>query len=315
MHMTGQPSRSRAVSWAVLLLVTIAAAYFVRRYASVIADTYEAMGWAAIAGAGVLGVAGTLSIGMVWRTLLVGMEGARVPAQDGLGTFYVTQLGKYVPGAVWPILAQVAAARRWGCRPSSVVMTNLLMMLQLAATGVLLGLLLLPWFGDFGRPWLGWAVVLVPLLGWLLVPGSAAKLVRLLPLPARWSIGVPVTTEAWLTALGWSLLTWVLMGAQLWVLLDAAGGSGPGTVATAVGGAGLAYAVGLVVVFAPAGAGAREAVLVAVCAPIVGTGPALAVAFACRVLLSLADVVLALAGGLRGVTRRSDGSAATAVEE
>jgi uncharacterized membrane protein YbhN (UPF0104 family) len=112
---------------------------------------------------------------------------------------------------------------------------------------------------------------------------------------------------------GWSVLTWVLLGGQLWVLLHAAGGHGPSTVAAAVGGAGLAYAVGLVVVFAPAGAGAREAVLVAVCAPLVGAGAALAVALACRLLLTLVDVGLALAGGLRGALHR-DGSAAVAAE-
>jgi len=87
------------------------------------------------------------------------------------------------------------------------------------------------------------------------------------------------------------------------VLLHAAGGRGAGTVAAAVGGAGLAYAVGLVVVFAPAGAGAREAVLVAVCAPIVGTGAALAVALAARLLLTLADVLLACAGALQRAVR------------
>jgi hypothetical protein len=312
--MTGQPPRSRWWSWLVLVVVLVAAVYLVRRNGAVISDTYAAMGWAAMAGAGVLAVAGTLTIGMVWRSLLLGMESAHVPAVQGLATFYVTQLGKYVPGAVWPILAQVAAAGRWGYRRASVVTANLLMMLLLAVTGVLLGLALLPWVAGFGKPWLAWAVVLVPPLAWLLVPGSAASLLRRFPLPAAWRLDVPVTPRAFLTAVGWSVLTWVLLGAQLWVLLHAAGGRGPDTVAAAVGGAGLGYAVGLVVVFAPAGAGAREAVLVAVCAPIVGTGAALAVALACRLLLTLADVGLALAGGLRGALHR-DGSAAPAVEE
>jgi len=312
---TDQTLRSGRWSWLVLALVVLAAAYLVQRNATVIGDTYAAMGWRAMVGAGVLALAGTLTIGMVWRSLLLGMDGSPVPAVDGLGTFYVTQLGKYVPGAVWPIVAQVSAARRWGYRRSSVVTANLLMMLLLAVTGVLLGLVLLPWLADFGRPWLGWGVVLVPLLVWLLWPGSATALVRRLPLPAGWRLDTSVATEASVRAVAWSLMTWLLWGAQLWLLLHAAGGRGLGTVAAAVGGAGLAYAVGLVVVFAPAGAGPREAVLVAVCAPIVGTAPALAVALACRLLLTLADVLLALGGGLLGATRGGDGSLAEAVEQ
>jgi uncharacterized membrane protein YbhN (UPF0104 family) len=306
---TSKPARSGLWSWLVLATVLVAAAYLVQRNAAEIADTYAAMGWPALAGAGLLAFGGTLTIGMVWRSLLLGMETARVPAVDHLATFYVTQLGKYVPGAVWPIVAQVAAAGRWGYRRASVVSANLLMMFLLSATGVLLGLLLLPWFADFGRPWLAWAVVAVPVLAWSLWPGSAASVLRRLPLPVRWRLDVPVTPQASLSALGWSVLTWVLLGGQLWLLLDAAGGDGASTVAAALGGVGLAYAVGLVVVVAPAGAGAREAVLVAVCAPIVGAASALAVALACRLLLTLADVVLAVAGSLRGATGRAARSA------
>ncbi len=297
----------------VLAVVLLGAAYLIRGNASQIADTYAAMGWAALAGAGVLALAGTLTIGMVWRTLLIGMERTSSAAVDGLpdhlATFYVTQLGKYAPGAVWPILAQVAAAGRWGYRRAAVVSANLLMMYLLAATGVLLGLVLLPWFADFGWPWLAWAVVLVPPLAWSLWPGSAATMLGWLPLPPRWRLDVPVSSRASLVAVAWSLATWILLGGQLWLLLHAAGGDGASSVAAAVGGAGLAYAVGLVIVVAPAGAGAREAVLVAVCAPIVGTAAAIAVALACRLLLTFADVLFAVAGGLRNASGRAARSA------
>ncbi len=300
-------------SWLVLLAVGIAAVYLVHRNAEEIRDTYAAMGWSALAGAGLLALAGSLTIGMVWRALLQGMERAAAPAVDGLvaqlATFYVTQLGKYVPGAVWPILAQAAAAGRWGYRRAAVVSANLMMMFLLAASGVLLGLVLLPWFADYGRPWLAWAVVLVPPLVWSQWPGSAAAMLGRLPLPERWRLDVPVSRWASLRALGWSVLTWVLLGGQLWLLLHAAGADGASSVAAAVGGVGLAYAVGLVVVVAPAGAGAREAVLVAVCAPVVGTAAALAVALACRLLLTLADVLLAIAGGIRGASGRAVRSA------
>jgi uncharacterized membrane protein YbhN (UPF0104 family) len=302
-------------SWLLLVVVAGGGAYLVQRNADVIGETYAAMGWPAMLAAGVLALAGTLTIGMVWRSLLLGTDHAHMPALDGLGTFYVTQLGKYVPGAVWPILAQVAAAKRWGYRRSSVVTANLLMMLMLAASGTLLGLVLLPWFADFGPAWWRWAVVLVPGLVWLLVPGKAASVLRRLPLPAKWRLDVTVSPAASLAAVGWSLMTWLLLGAQLWVLLHAAGARGADTVAAAIGAAGLGYAVGLVVVFAPAGAGAREAVLVAVGAPLVGTVEALAVALACRLLLTLVDVALAFVGGLVGAARRSDGSDAALVEE
>jgi glycosyltransferase 2 family protein len=67
---------------------------------------------------------------------------------------------------------------------------------------------------------------------------------------------------------------------------------------------GLAWAAGLIFIPAPAGAGVRDAVLVATFAPLIGTTAAFAVALASRVLLLVADVVLALAGAVALGRRR-----------
>ena len=67
----------------------------------------------------------------------------------------------------------------------------------------------------------------------------------------------------------------------------------------------LAWAVGLIVIPAPAGAGVREAVLIATFAPQIGAPAALAVALASRVLLVLADVALAGLGALVRPARRA----------
>ena len=72
----------------------------------------------------------------------------------------------------------------------------------------------------------------------------------------------------------------------------------------AIGGMGLAWAAGLIFIPAPAGAGVRDAVLVATFAPLIGTTAAFAVALASRVLLLVVDVVLALAGAVAFGLRR-----------
>ena len=288
-----------------LAVVLAGSVYLVVRNARVIGDTFAEIGPGVIVLAGALAVAGTLAVGGVWLSLLRGLDGAHVPAPDALSTFFVAQLGKYVPGAVWPILAQVTSARRWRVRRSSIVVTNLVMMLLLAITGVLLGLVLLPWAADIGRPWLGWACLGVPFLVALLHPRTIPALSRRVRLPGLdLRFEVDLAESAFLRAASWSLVTWLFLGGQLWVLLVAAGAGGWGTVAAALGGAGIAWAAGLVAVFAPAGAGVREAILVAVCAPLVGTGEAFAVALACRLLLTMADVVMALLGAWWSALRR-----------
>jgi uncharacterized membrane protein YbhN (UPF0104 family) len=96
-----------------------------------------------------------------------------------------------------------------------------------------------------------------------------------------------------LLAFGWSLVVWALFGIHIWLLSHAVGASGATTVAAAVGGIALAWALGMVAVMSPDGLGVRDGVLLAVLAPIVGRTPALAIALASRVMFALADVILA----------------------
>jgi hypothetical protein len=81
-------------------------------------------------------------------------------------------------------------------------------------------------------------------------------------------------------------------------------GRGAGVLLVAIGGYALAYAAGLLLVVFPNGIGAREIILIAVLAPVVPHGTALAIAIAARLLTTASD----LAWGLFGLalSRRHD---------
>ena len=70
-------------------------------------------------------------------------------------------------------------------------------------------------------------------------------------------------------------------------------------IAIAAGGFAAAYVVGVAVVVAPAGVGAREVTLVALLSPAVGLATATAVALVTRVLHTAADLTLAAVSALR----------------
>jgi hypothetical protein len=65
--------------------------------------------------------------------------------------------------------------------------------------------------------------------------------------------------------------------------------------------------VGFLVVFAPAGAGVRDVLLVAMLSPMIGVGSATALALVSRVLLTAGDLITAAAAA--GFARRSGMSA------
>jgi hypothetical protein len=289
-------------SWLVLVVVLAGAAYLVARDADELGTALRQLGWARVAGAAGLALLATLAIGMIWLSLLRGV-GVRVETVDAAATFYVTQLGKYVPGSVWPIVAQAAAGRRWGAPARLMVLVNLVMLALLGVTGLLVGTLLLPWTIDasWASPWWLLAVpLLLPFLHPAVVP---AVLGRVLGRLGREPFDRQVTPRGMYAATAWCLATWLLLGLHLWLLLASLDDVGAAGLAAMVGAIGLGWAVGLVVVVAPAGAGVRDGIVIAAAASYVDASQAAAVALASRVVLVLVDVALAAVGALSGARR------------
>lgn len=220
-----------------------------------------------------------------WRTLLAGL-GGWLPLGVAHRVFYTTQAGKYVPGAVWPFVAQDLAARQHGIPRRSVHAATASFLLLHLATALAVAAATL--HGTSAAPWrwlmmLGAAAAVAPL-----VPPGAAPLRRRLDLPPR-AGGRPL-----IAGTGWMLTAWLGYGGALAVLLDPFTG-GSETVRIGVGGAALAWAVGLLVVVAPAGAGGREAALVLATAPLLPLGTAVSAALAWRLVTTVADLGLAAA--------------------
>ncbi|AFR09482.1 hypothetical protein B005_0950 [Nocardiopsis alba ATCC BAA-2165] len=91
-------------------------------------------------------------------------------------------------------------------------------------------------------------------------------------------------------SVGWTLVAWIPLGLHVWLLTWAVGGDALRSLGPAVGAYALAWTLGLLVVFAPAGLGVREVVLVVALAPVVDAGAALVVAVLSRLVMTVADV-------------------------
>jgi len=103
--------------------------------------------------------------------------------------------------------------------------------------------------------------------------------------PAHVSGGALVASAAW------SVLMWLLLGLQAWLLLREIAPGPDANYVIATGAFALAWLVGFLVVIAPAGAGVREAALVALLGS-VATGPqALSLALVSRFVMTAADAI------------------------
>jgi hypothetical protein len=280
-------------------------AYLVGSRSGDIADAVQRLSIGRFVVSGVLAVAGTVLIQNIWSALLHGLD-AHPGRRDAASVFFVSQLGKYLPGSVWPVLAQMQLGRRWGVPRAVMFAANVLLLGAVTASGIVVGAVLLPWAspGGLSRYW--WLVLLlIPLLAGLhprTVPAALDLVLRRLH---REPIGVRLSARGLAAAGAWSLASWLVLGAHIAVLVGAFHEVGLREVAAAVGGIGLAWAAGIAFIPAPAGAGVRDAILVLTLTPITGSSQALTIALASRLLLLLADVLLAAVGAL---ARRGGGA-------
>jgi glycosyltransferase 2 family protein len=288
------------VGW--LLLVLVAAAVAVRTHLDGVRTALSGLspGWLVLAGVAVL--TGVLASGLLWRSLLAA-TGSPLPPAAAARVFFVGQLAKYVPGSVWPLVSQVGYGRDYGVPATATAAALVLFHWVQLVTAALTAAVLLPAAG-LAPGW--WALAAVP-LALLLHPGPQARAVAVgLRLLRRPALGAGPDAVTALRAAGWGAVMWICWGAHLWLLL-----TGLGTdpdLAGAAGAFAAAWAVGFVVLLAPAGAGVREAVLIALLLPVADAPVAVTAALLSRLLFTLADSFWAGAGLLAGATHRPGAS-------
>jgi len=232
-----------------------------------------------------------------WQVLLAGL-GSPLPIPVASRVVFLGQLGKYLPGSVWPILAQMELGTTYRVPRHRSASVAVLAMLLSLLTGLLIAAVTLPFVAD-STPYL-WAFVAVPLLVACLHPRVLNPLLdRLLKLARRPGLEQPLSGRVLASALAWCLVAWLFNGLQIWLLASRVGAPLGTAALLAVGGFAFAWSVGFLVVFAPAGVGVREVLLVTLLTPAVGAGAATAVALVSRVVTTASDLILAGAAAAR----------------
>jgi uncharacterized membrane protein YbhN (UPF0104 family) len=239
---------------------------------------------------------GVLMSFVLWRGTMATL-GSAVPARRVARMFFVAQLGKYVPGSVWPVVAQMRMGREIGLPRARVGLAFLLTLGLSVLWGLVAGVAALPALVAQEGPGFAVVVLAVPLVLALLVPRVINELLaRALRLLRRPQLDRPLSGRAIFRGSLWTLAFWCVFGLHVWVLSVGLGADPLKALPVAIGGFALAFSIGPLLVVLPAGAGVREAVLVVLLSTVLPTPEATAVALTSRGLLMATDGLLALAG-------------------
>ena len=131
----------------------------------------------AVVGAWVLLTLALLGPWRAWDAVVADL-GNRLPWRTSAEIFFIGQLGKYVPGAVWPLVLQMQLARPAGVTRTRIAVCFMITLVQGVATGILVGLLAIPTLIEDSAAW-AWALLLIQVAVVALIPRVASAAVRL----------------------------------------------------------------------------------------------------------------------------------------
>jgi glycosyltransferase 2 family protein len=282
---------SRPVKWGFVVVAVTLAGYVLAKDWPHIRPALGSLGFLRVAAAMVCVLLAQATAVQTWR-LLLGSLGSPLPVLPAARVLLVCQLGKYVPGSIWPVVASMELGKAYQVPRSRSGSASVLAMLVTLMTGLLAALITLP-FVPGAVPY-RWALLVAPALLVMMYPRILNAVIgRLLRLARQPPLEAPLTGPTLLRALCWGFGTWICYGLQIWILATKLGAPPGKTALIAIGGFAFAWTVGFIVVFAPAGAGVRDVLLLLVLSLVLSTADATAVMLTSRLLLTAGDLLSA----------------------
>jgi glycosyltransferase 2 family protein len=213
--------------------------------------------------------------------------GSSLPWFKGMRVFFVTNLARYIPGAVWQFAGLATMTIEAGGSAAAASVGVILLQIVTLATGIALTISaaprLLPWTADLTS---GEELLIAALLVGILVVALPHMLPRIravaerllkrpvpLPTPPRGQFALYVVRCAG---------NWLIYGFAFWLFSRALLGQGAPGPWVAITSYVASYLAGLIAVFAPGGIFVREGAIVGLLAPSIGAEPAAILAIASR---------------------------------
>jgi uncharacterized membrane protein YbhN (UPF0104 family) len=251
-----------------------------------------------LGGALVLALSYLVGRGLLWHQIATRLVGS-FPRRVNVACWLASMLGKYLPGKVFSLLGRAYVYRIRGASATHVAVGFLVELMVLYLTTGLL----------FAAATLTIDMAVPPALQRALLIAALLLLLLAHPKVLRWGLrGLGRLRKVELEATGYRFadgLLWTIHMAAIWAVLgvgfyllacslvDLPLRAVPRLTAAFA----LAGVAGITAVFAPAGIGVREGVLTLLLAPMLGAGPAAALAVLARLWMTVAEVAAALAAG------------------
>lgn len=230
---------------------------------------------------------------LAWRSLLADL-GSPLSLSAAIRVMFLGQLGKYLPGGVWQVVATMELGRDHAAPRKRTFTATVLGMAVTLATGLALMAVALPLTSAQAARDYWWALALVPIVIAALHPRVLTGALNLaLRLVKREPLERGVRAAALGRAVGWTAAGWLLLDIQAWLLVADVHHGGFADFVPASAAYMLAWSVGFLTIFAPGGIGTREVAMAAALAPLMSWPQALVIATVSRLISTFSDLAWA----------------------
>lgn len=230
----------------------------------------------------------------LWRVITGALGDARPGIKAGLRIYFVSSLGRYIPGKLWQIAGLAVLAQQAGVSAYAATAASLTGQFAFLTSGLVFLALLLPGWGG-AAPIVGAVVLFAAGISLYLLFTSNAREWLTEKFGQRFGHALTLLDRITMRqAITWWLfyaLSWALLGAAFVVFVYAFVELGWPQVPLVAGTVAAAYLFGYVAFFSLAGLGIREAVMLGLLNTIMPAPAALVVSVASRVWFTAAELV------------------------
>ncbi|MDH4156497.1 MAG: flippase-like domain-containing protein [candidate division Zixibacteria bacterium] len=235
--------------------------------------------------------------------LLMNAFGFRIPLKSGFKVAYIANLGRYIPGKIWPVFGMIYLLKQIDVNKETAFTSWGIATILGLPPAFLVGVIAIAFrpemvsgslSGGLGiGPVLALVATLALSLVLILAPDKTTVLINwVTKLLRRPSVNFRLDKKVALQVYLGYFVSWILYGASFYTFVNAIM-TDPGVpVVAGIGSFALAYLIGYLAVFSPGGLGAREWVLTTLLTPFLGPVAA-GVAVAARVWNLIVEFIAA----------------------
>lgn len=225
----------------------------------------------------------------LWRLITIELGERFIGFRAALRMYFVSGLGRYIPGRFWQIAGMAVMAQRAGLSAIAATAASLIAQVAFITSGLLYLAIVLPAWGGVAMPVVAAAVAILLSIGvfagrhWI-----AGRVQRLKPAVDRLDrVRGTVALQWWI---GYAI-SWLVLGAAFVLFVSAFVPLEIGQQRHVAGAVAAAYLGGLLFIFSIAGLGVREAVMGSLLVTVMPAPAALVVSVASRVWFTVGELL------------------------